>query len=64
MTKEGSSKIVNFITLGARIPVLGRDHINHIVQMHTYKLTNCINKLRNASTRVNNYMFITTLDKR
>ena len=29
---EGASKIVNFITLGARIPVLGRDHINHIVK--------------------------------
>ena len=36
MTKEGDGKIVNFITLEARIPVLGRDHIiiNHIVQMH------------------------------
>ena len=28
------------------------------------KLTHCTNKLRNACTRVNNYMFITTLDKR
>ena len=32
--------------------------------IYTYKLTNCTNKLRNASTRVNNYIFITTLDKR
>ena len=32
MTREGASKIVNFITPGARIPVLGRDHIYHVVQ--------------------------------
>ena len=32
--------------------------------IYTYKLTNCTNKLRNASTRVNNYMIITTLDIR
>ena len=28
------------------------------------KLTNCTNQILNTSTRVNNYMFITTLDKR
>ena len=33
-------------------------------KIYTYKLTNCTNKLRNASTRVNNYICITTLDKR
>ena len=32
--------------------------------IYTYKLTNWTNKLRNASTRVNNYIFITTLDNR
>ena len=35
-----------------------------MIKIYTYKLTNCTNKLRNASTRVNNYIFITTLDKR
>ena len=34
-----------------------------IIPIYTYKLTNCTNKLRNASTRLNNYIFITTLDK-
>ena len=29
--------------------------------IYTYNWTNCTNKLRNACTRVNNYMFITTL---
>ena len=29
--------------------------------IYTYKWTNCTNNLRNACTRVNNYMFITTL---
>ena len=43
--REGASKIVNFITLGARIPVLGCDHINHIVQkvlpsLYVYNIKN------------------------
>ena len=29
MTKEGPTKIVNFMTPGAGVPVLGRDHISH-----------------------------------
>ena len=29
MTKEGSTKIVNFMTPGARVLMLGRDHISH-----------------------------------
>ena len=32
MTKEGSTKIVNYVTPGAGIHVLGRGHINHIVK--------------------------------
>ena len=36
MTKEGSTKIVTFITLGAGVLVLGRDHISHIVKMSYY----------------------------
>ena len=36
MTKEGSTKIVNFITPGAGVIVLGRGHINHIVNLHYF----------------------------
>ena len=34
MTKEGSTKIVNFMTPGAGDLVLGRGHISNIVEMH------------------------------
>ena len=34
MNKEGSTKIVNFMTLGAGVLVLGRGLISHIVKMH------------------------------
>ena len=34
MTKEGSTKIVNFMTHGAGVLVLGCGHISHIVKMH------------------------------
>ena len=38
MTKEGSTKIVNFMTPGAGVLVLGHGHISHIVKMHySYK---------------------------
>ena len=36
MTKEGSTKIVNFMTPGAGVLVLGRGHIRHIVKMHSF----------------------------
>ena len=36
MTKEGSTLIVNFMTLGTGVLVLGRGHINHIVKMHYF----------------------------
>ena len=36
MTKIGSTKIVNFMTPGAGVLVLGRGHISHIVKMHHY----------------------------
>ena len=36
MTKEGSTKIVNFMTSGAGVLVLGRGHISHIVKMHYF----------------------------
>ena len=34
MTKEGSTKIVNFMTLVARVLVLGRGHVSQIMKMH------------------------------
>ena len=36
MTKEGSTKIVNFMSPGAEILVLGRGHISVIVKMHHF----------------------------
>ena len=36
MTKEGSTKIVNFMTSGVGVLVLGRGHISHIVIMHYF----------------------------
>ena len=33
MTKEGSTKIVNFMTPGAGVLVLGHGHISHIVKI-------------------------------
>ena len=36
MTKEGSTKIVTFITPGAGVLVLGCEHISHIVKMHFF----------------------------
>ena len=34
MTKEGSTQIVQFMTPGAGILMLGRGHISHIVNMY------------------------------
>ena len=36
ITKIGSTKIVNFMTPGAGVPVLGRDHIGVILKMHLF----------------------------
>ena len=36
MTKEGSFKIVNFMTPGAGVLVLGHGHISHIVKLHYF----------------------------
>ena len=36
ITKEGSTKIVNFTTPGAVAFVLGCGHISHIVKMHYF----------------------------
>ena len=46
ITKEGSTKIVNFMTPGAVVLVLGRGCISHIVKLHYFqaqiKQTKCI----------------------
>ena len=34
IAKEGSTKIVNFMTPGSGVLLLGRGHISHIVKMH------------------------------
>ena len=36
MTKEGFTKIINFMTPGAGVLVLGRGHISHIVKLHYF----------------------------
>ena len=36
MTKEGSPKILNFMSPGAGVLVLGRGHISQIVKMHYF----------------------------
>ena len=36
MTKEGSIKIIIFMTPGAGVLLLGRGHIIHIVKMHQF----------------------------
>ena len=33
-TKDGSTKIVNFMTPVAEVLALGRGHLSHIVKMH------------------------------
>ena len=39
MTKEGSTKIVTFMTLRAGVLALGYGHISHIMEMHfSYKI--------------------------
>ena len=35
-TKEGSTKIVNFMTPGAKVLVLGYGHESHIVKIHYF----------------------------
>ena len=36
MTKKGSTKIVNFMTPGSGVGVLGRVHLSHKVKMHYF----------------------------
>ena len=43
MTKEGSPKIINIMTPGAGVLVLGRGHISHIVKMHYFFKNHLLN---------------------
>ena len=36
MTKEGSTKLVNFMTPGAEVLVLGCGHVSHLVKIHYF----------------------------
>ena len=36
MNKEGSTKIINFMTPGAGVLVLGHGHISHVVKMQYF----------------------------
>ena len=44
MTKEGSTKIGNFITPGAGVIVLGRGHKSYIVKKHYFFEVYCYNE--------------------
>ena len=69
MIEEGSTKIVNFMTPGAEVPVLGCGHISRIVKMHysfknlhiysqaQIRETMCIVMMtKEASTKIVNFM--------
>ena len=71
MTNEGSTIILNFMTPGAGILVLGRGHINHILKMHYFyknrflysqaqirqtKYVVMMNKNKEESTEIVNFM--------
>ena len=54
MIKEGSTKIVNFMTPGAGVLVLGCGHISPIVKMH-YSFKNLLFS-KEGSTQFVNFM--------
>ena len=67
MAKEGSARIVNFMTLGTGILVPGHGHISHIhvVEMHHFfknlffsdrKNSVYVNNVQGRSTRFVNFM--------
>ena len=51
MTKEGSTKIVNFMNPGAGVLVLRRGHNSHMVKMH-YFFKNLPLTLRHRSDKL------------
>ena len=59
MNKKGSTKIVNFMTPGARVLVLGRGHIIHIVKMH-YFFKKSFSLLSQALIRQTKYIVMMT----
>ena len=56
---EGSTEIVNFMTPGARILVLGRGHISHKMKMH-YFFKNHFSLLSQALIRQTKYIVTMT----
>ena len=68
MSKEGSTNIVNFMTPGAGVLVLGCSHINHIVKLNYFfknrllypqaqiKQTKCIVMTKEGCTKIVNFM--------
>ena len=68
MTKEGSTKIINFMTPGAGVLVLGHGHVSHIVKMHYFfknlllysqayiRQTKCIVMTKEGSTKMVTFM--------
>ena len=59
MTKEGSIKIINFMTPGGGVLVLGCDHISYIVKMH-YFYKNSFSLLSQALIRPTKYIVMMT----
>ena len=58
ITKEGSTKIINFMTPGAGVLVLGRGHISHIVKMYYFFKNLLLNS--QAHIRQTNYVVMMT----
>ena len=58
MTKEGTIKIVNFLTPGAGVLLLGCDHISHIVKIN-YSFKNLL-LYSQAKIRLTKYIVIIT----
>ena len=58
MTKEGSTKIVNFMTHGAGFFLLGRGHISHIVKIYYFLRT-----LLYSQAQIRQIMYIVIITK-
>ena len=58
MTKEGSTKIVNFMTPGVGVVVLRRGHISHIMNMH-YFFNNILIYSRTSIRQIKNTVMMT-----
>ena len=52
MTKEGSTKIVTFMTPGAGVLVLGHGHISHIMKMYMYCIFKIFSTPRHRSDKL------------